>query len=140
MMPVIPGTQQIVPGGRSQRGAPTTYWRVVPEESSSVHTFGVLADGESLEILRRFEPGDFPAIRKELRSYFTRELGFDDIVNIDTTDGLRLYFANGDIAHIRPSGNAPQLRIYAVANTEARAEAIVKHALSEPNGILRRLS
>jgi hypothetical protein len=26
---------------------------VVPEESSSVHTFGILTDGEDLEILRR---------------------------------------------------------------------------------------
>ncbi|TDI45419.1 MAG: phosphomannomutase [Acidobacteria bacterium] len=112
----------------------------LPPRYSKAGLLDDFARDKSLEILRRFEPGDFPAIRKELRSYFTRELGFDDIVNIDTTDGLRLYFANGDIAHIRPSGNAPQLRIYAVANTEARAEAIVKHALSEPNGILRRLS
>ena len=46
---------------------------------------------------------------------------FDAIADINTLDGLRIFFANGDIAHIRPSGNAPQLRIYAVANTEPRS-------------------
>ena len=47
--------------------------------------------------------------------------------------------AYGDIAHIRPSGDAPQLRIYAVERVEARADRIVDLALDEPDGILRRL-
>jgi phosphomannomutase len=58
---------------------------------------------------------------------------------IDALDGLRLYFGNGDIAHIRPSGNAPQLRVYAVADSAERAAAIVRAALAEPDGLLRRL-
>jgi phosphomannomutase len=43
------------------------------------------------------------------------------------------------VAHIRPSGNADELRIYAVADTRERAESIVKLAVGEPKGILRRL-
>ena len=43
------------------------------------------------------------------------------------------------MAHVRPSGNAPQLRIYAVADTEARADEIVSMALAYPQGILRSL-
>ena len=39
----------------------------------------------------------------------------------------------------RPSGNAPQFRIYAVADTQARADQIVELAVKEPDGILRRL-
>ena len=58
---------------------------------------------------------------------------------MDALDGLRLYFGDGDIAHIRPSGNAPQLRIYAVADTAERAEAIVAAGLREPDGLLRTL-
>ncbi len=54
-------------------------------------------------------------------------------------DGLRIFFANGDIAHVRPSGNAPQLRIYANADTQARADEIVELCLREPAGILRQL-
>jgi len=52
---------------------------------------------------------------------------------------VRIYFANGDVAHVRPSGNADELRIYAVADTQARADAIAKAGVAEPDGILRRL-
>jgi phosphomannomutase len=76
----------------------------------------------------------------ELASVFSRDLGFGSVLRSDTTDGLRLFFDNGDIAHIRPSGNAPQLRIYAVASTDARANEIVRHAVAEPDGILRKLA
>lgn len=63
----------------------------------------------------------------------------EDIVSLDRTDGLRMRFANGDVAHIRPSGNAPQLRVYACADTQARADEIVAECLAEPDGTLRRL-
>lgn len=45
-----------------------------------------------------------------------------EIMNVDTTDGLRVTFANGDIVHLRPSGNAPELRCYAEADTQERAQ------------------
>ena len=34
----------------------------------------------------------------------------------NTIDGLRLTLSNGDIVHLRPSGNAPELRCYAESN------------------------
>ena len=74
-----------------------------------------------------------------LSRYFTPASGFDDIARINVLDGVRIYFRNGDIAHIRPSGNAPQLRIYAVSDTQARADRIVELSLREPDGILRQL-
>jgi len=37
--------------------------------------------------------------------------------------GIRsVTFANGDIVHLRPSGNAPELRCYAEADTQERAQ------------------
>jgi len=90
----------------------------------------------SREILKRFSSEEGA---RELSSFFTRELGFGGIVRSDSTDGIRLYFESGDVAHIRPSGNAPQLRIYAVASTQERANEIVRLALAEPDGILRKL-
>ena len=54
-------------------------------------------------------------------------------------DGVRWGFDNGDIAHIRPSGNAPQLRIYTVAGSQARADTIVALGIREPDGILRSM-
>ncbi|MHC4306440.1 MAG: hypothetical protein ACYSW2_18460 [Planctomycetota bacterium] len=76
---------------------------------------------------------------KAVAGFFDAEGGFDAIVQINTIDGVRVYFANGDIAHIRPSGNAPQLRLYACADTQARADEIVALGIREPDGILRRL-
>lgn len=62
-----------------------------------------------------------------------------ELVEADALDGLRLYFSSGEIIHLRPSGNAPQLRIYAVADSAARAESLVNSALAEPGGVLRGL-
>ena len=66
-------------------------------------------------------------------------LGFGTVEKVDYTDGVRIYFSNGDVAHVRPSGNADELRIYAVADTQARADAIAQAGVTEPDGILRRL-
>jgi len=74
-----------------------------------------------------------------LTRFFTPALGFDDIVRINVLDGVRVYFHNGDVAHVRPSGNAPQLRIYANSDSQARADQIVELGLREPDGILRQL-
>ncbi len=77
-------------------------------------------------------------IRTRLQSYFTKDLGFGEIDWIDFTDGIRIHFTNNDIAHIRPSGNAPQLRIYSVADSAGRANEIVQNAIKE-DGIYRRI-
>lgn len=74
-----------------------------------------------------------------LEQFFTPALGFGAIVRINVLDGVRIYFGNGDVAHIRPSGNAPQLRVYANSDSQARADQIVALALREPDGILRQI-
>nr|MDJ0872255.1 hypothetical protein [Gammaproteobacteria bacterium] len=51
----------------------------------------------------------------------------------------RCFFRQEDIAHIRPSGNAPQLRIYAQARSQDRANEIARLGVAEPDGILRDL-
>lgn len=45
-------------------------------------------------------------------------IGIDslEVDNVDTTDGLRLTLDNKQIIHLRPSGNAPELRCYAEAD------------------------
>jgi phosphomannomutase len=74
-----------------------------------------------------------------LSRFFTPALGFDEIVRINVLDGVRIFFESGDVAHVRPSGNAPQLRIYANSDSQARADQIVELALQEPQGILRQM-
>jgi phosphomannomutase len=82
-----------------------------------------------------------PALRvvAELKKSFTQEMGFGGITRLNYLDGVRVYFDNGDIAHFRPSGNADELRIYAVADTQARADYIAAAGISE-DGILCRLA
>ena len=79
------------------------------------------------------------AIRQDLSGFFSPGLGFAPISGLNFVDGVRILFLNGDVAHLRPSGNADELRIYAVADTQGRADAIVAAAIAEPGGILRQL-
>ena len=67
------------------------------------------------------------------------EAGFSEIAELDYTDGVRILFVNGDVAHLRPSGNADELRMYAVADTQERADEIAALGVAEPAGILRRM-
>jgi phosphomannomutase len=52
-----------------------------------------------------------------MRDSFLDQLGNGKISHIDTTDGLRLILDSARIVHLRPSGNAPELRMYAEAET-----------------------
>ncbi|MES1260541.1 MAG: phosphomannomutase [Acidobacteriota bacterium] len=78
-------------------------------------------------------------ITAQLEAFFKPEAGFSAIRKIDYTDGVRILFENGEVAHFRPSGNADEFRVYAVADSQIRANAIVEAALREPGGILRSL-
>jgi phosphomannomutase len=80
------------------------------------------------------------AIHSQLQAIFTSRLGFGTLVKINYTDGLRLCFSNGDVAHVRPSGNADELRIYAVADAPDRAETIAAQGIAEPDGLLKQLA
>jgi len=50
---------------------------------------------------------------------------------VDYTDGVKIYFDNGEIAHLRPSGNAPEFRVYAVADSQGRAKEIVRTGIDK---------
>lgn len=51
------------------------------------------------------------------------------ITAIDATDGLRLTLENGDIIHLRPSGNAPELRCYVECADILTASTLCKNTL-----------
>lgn len=50
---------------------------------------------------------------------------------VDTTDGVRMTFTDGDIVHLRASGNAPELRCYAESATLNNAKALCQRALGQ---------
>jgi phosphomannomutase len=78
-------------------------------------------------------------LRADVARHFNAARGFGPAVRFELVDGLRIVFANGDVAHVRPSGNAPQLRIYAMASSEERADAIIALALHGPDALLPAL-
>lgn len=57
-------------------------------------------------------------------------LEFGAVVSQNDVDGLRLNCENGDIVHLRPSGNAPEFRCYAESDTSERSQSIVQHVLA----------
>lgn len=62
--------------------------------------------------------------------------GLGEVTAVDETDGLRLTFASNEVVHLRPSGNAPELRCYAESSSSERASELVKHGLE----VARRLA
>lgn len=69
---------------------------------------------------------------------FLQSTGTDtvQIERLDETDGLRIYLGNQGIVHLRPSGNAPELRCYAETATIERSKQIVENALTYAQRIL----
>lgn len=75
---------------------------------------------------------------RELLANFSREpaalldlagLGRREPEAMDSTDGLRLTAPGGEVVHLRPSGNAPELRCYSEAGTPERARKLVEEVL-----------
>jgi phosphomannomutase len=64
---------------------------------------------------------------KEEPMKFLAQIGFStaEIKNVDETDGLRIMLADNRIIHLRPSGNAPELRCYAEAENYLKASECV---------------
>jgi phosphomannomutase len=73
----------------------------------------------SREIIGNLAGGDFDRDKLEVEKLFAAQFG--KVTGFDTTDGLRITFENREIVHLRPSGNAPELRCYNEADTDQRA-------------------
>lgn len=52
------------------------------------------------------------------------------VAQVDITDGLRVTFSNGEIVHLRPSGNSPELRCYAEAAVAVTARGLCESCLA----------
>lgn len=66
---------------------------------------------------------------------FLGDLG-EEVQSIDTTDGLRVSCGSGRVVHFRPSGNAPELRLY----VEAEDGKIAQDMLESGLALLRRMT
>jgi phosphomannomutase len=86
-----------------------------------------------------------PELRQELRrkqmalqTAFSSILGGAEVVWINYCDGCRFSTTQGEILHLRPSGNAPEQRVYAVADSPDRAEEMVQAAIGT-GGVIEQL-
>lgn len=87
--------------------------RILPfPREASEHLFGRLAAGDSAAQM---------VVQTSLFGTFAGK-----VRTVDLTDGVRATFASGVIIHLRGSGNAPELRCYTEADSEAEA-ADVNH-------------
>jgi phosphomannomutase len=106
------------------------------------HASAALIDGVppaiSRRVLARLAPDGQPD-RGRIAQAFTAVPGLGEIAWIDVLDGLRIGFDSGEILHLRPSGNAPQLRCYAVSDQRARTLELLERALLAPDSAVRRL-
>jgi phosphomannomutase len=55
---------------------------------------------------------------------------FGELQTVDQTDGIRMMFGDQDIVHLRPSGNAPELRCYTEADTKERATSLLYRTMT----------
>jgi phosphomannomutase len=53
------------------------------------------------------------------------------VASIDRTDGMRVVLNNDDIVHLRPSGNAPELRCYTESNSSEQAKSLNENTVSK---------
>ncbi len=90
------------------------------------------ATEKSAAILAKFNSGSEPADKIEIEKMFGGICG--KVAGLNRTDGLRITFANEEVIHLRPSGNAPEFRCYAEAETDERARAITADALARIHG------
>jgi len=77
------------------------------------------------------DAGELEIIKKRIEEVFLNDDGFGKVQDLNYTDGIRILFDNGEISHLRPSGNAPEFRNYAIADSQGRAREMVRIGLEK---------
>ncbi|NML92252.1 phosphomannomutase [Novosphingobium olei] len=85
------------------------------------------ATEKSQALLAHLQEGTPADVLQRLTTMFGHLAGA--AIAFDTTDGLRTTFADGDVIHLRPSGNAPELRCYTESATSERAQSLNEQVL-----------
>ena len=62
-------------------------------------------------------------------SLFLTKLGYEPGYSVNLIDGLRITLKNGDVVHLRASGNAPELRCYTESDTPDKAVKLADNVM-----------
>lgn len=90
-----------------------------------LENYAISRSGALITRLREGEPN---AVLARLTDMLGELAG--SAVGLDEIDGLRATFESGDIIHLRPSGNAPELRCYTESASSERATWIGQEVLA----------
>jgi phosphomannomutase len=83
---------------------------------------------KSLEFIsKNFKTSDDSKDKSNAERFFGDLSGM--VGRFEMIDGARIIFTNGEVIHIRPSGNAPELRVYTEAGSAIRAEELCEKSL-----------
>jgi phosphomannomutase len=91
--------------------------------SDRIQNFTTEKSRQLLQELAASGVGSNAALREFLAPLHVEPASFDQ------TDGLRITLTNSEIVHLRPSGNAPELRCYAEAASQEAANALAQACL-----------
>jgi phosphomannomutase len=113
----------------AQGGSLAALRRHVPARFTSSDRVAGLAEGAAQQLVATLSAD--PAQRQRLMAPLDGHL-----TTMDLTDGLRMTLTNGDIVHLRASGNAPELRCYAESDEEGKAATWVERCLKAASAAL----
>jgi phosphomannomutase len=99
----------------------------LPERYTYSDRLKEIPQDKSAELLAEFDQGDAAIDRQRIETFFDGV--FSNADKFNRTDGLRISFDSGLIVHIRPSGNAPELRCYTEAGNYDEAVSSNQKAL-----------
>ena len=112
---------------RGQRASISKLLAALPQRFTASDRLADFPTALSKERLGALAQGGAAAIVEEFPD-------FGKVTDVSNIDGLRITFASDEIVHLRPSGNAPELRCYTEAASEARAIELNEEALSVLRG------
>lgn len=96
----------------------------LPERYTASDRIPGIATEWSQSMLRRLNSGQL-----QFETLMPRSLGA--IRSVDQTDGYRVNFDTDTIVHLRPSGNAPELRCYVEMSSEQEATELCHQVLNQ---------
>jgi len=98
-------------------------------ERLSAHVAGLGLPVAASDRIENFPTAKSKALVADLSADLAARTRFFETIGrpltVDLTDGLRVSLENGCIVHLRPSGNAPEMRIYSEAESEGPARDLI---------------
>ncbi|HEY4102431.1 MAG TPA: phosphomannomutase [Polyangiaceae bacterium] len=113
----------VIASARAQKLSVSRLLATLPQRFTASDRLKDFPTELSKQHITELSQGGAPAIERAFPK-------FGAVRDSSTVDGLRITFASDEIVHLRPSGNAPELRCYTEADTEARATELAGQTLA----------